>query len=253
MKTIYLLRHAKAERRDEVKPDKERKLVKSGIQDSRTIAKSLRQAGIVPELVISSDAPRAFETAETVIKKLAFEGPDIAINPKIYSAEDAKPLMRIIKKMENKYNSVMICGHDPSLSDLACLLVKSFSFELPKSSVLGIECNKRKWTDIVPGTNRIKLFIAPMKAKKEEKLKKQLTALWDKKLETLISNALHQSDAIVAESNRKNIKKRSRQIISEFMNARKNLTLNTLEEISLFFDRSLDKTAEKENTHQKSV
>ena len=92
MKTIYLLRHAQAEARDEKAQDKERKLVKSGIEDAGTIAKNLREEGFMPELILSSAPPRALETAKIFAKKLKFEGPEILLNEKIYSAKDACPI-----------------------------------------------------------------------------------------------------------------------------------------------------------------
>jgi phosphohistidine phosphatase len=94
MKTIYLLRHAKAEVRDEKASDKERKLVQSGIEDARTVAKNLREEGIMPQLILSSDTPRALETAKIFSKKLKFEGPEIIINEKIYSTDKAEALLQ---------------------------------------------------------------------------------------------------------------------------------------------------------------
>ena len=100
MKTIYLLRHAQAEARNEKVPDKERKLVKGGIEDAGIIAKNLREEGLMPELILSSDPPRALETAKIFAQKLKFKGPEILLNEKIYSAEDAVTLLEIIKGLD---------------------------------------------------------------------------------------------------------------------------------------------------------
>jgi phosphohistidine phosphatase len=245
MKTIYLLRHAKAEVRDEKAPDKERKLVQSGIEDAGTIAKNLRAAGFMPELILSSDPPRALETAKIFAKKLKFEGPEIIINEKIYTTDDAESLLKIIKGLDERYNSIMMVGHDPTLSELAHLLAKAFNFNLPKAGILGIECKKKRWSDIVPGNNQVQLFMAPMKTKKAEKLRHELTEELGTKLETVIFDALSESNAINADRLRKMIKKRSLQIAEEFINTHEYPLLKTLDEISLFFElQDTDKTVE---------
>jgi len=245
MKTIYLLRHARAEVRDEKIVDKERKLVKSGIEDAKMIAKNMREEGTVPELILSSDAARALETAALIAKKLKFEGPEIVTNEKIYSAENAESLFEIIKSLDETYGSVLLVGHDPSLSALAQLLVKSFTFNLPKAGLLAIESKKRKWAELTPETNQIKLFNAPMKKKKAEKLENQLIEIEGKKLETLIVDSLHNSKAIEVDRVQKSIKKRSRQIAAELINARMNLSLKTMDEIVLFFDQHEPETMDE--------
>jgi phosphohistidine phosphatase len=247
MKTIYLLRHAKAEVRDEKVSDKERKLVKSGIEDAETIAKSLYKEGFIPELILSGDPPRSLKTAKIFAKRFKLEGTGIIINEKIYSADDAKSLLQIINELDDKYNSVMIVGHDPSLTALAQLLVKSFTFELPKAGVFGIECKKSKWNDIVPETNQIKLFLAPMKKKKVAKLRNKLAEITGNKLETVIFETMSKSNIINDERIRKMIKKRSREFAEEFRGEHYYPLLKTIDEISLFFNLQEKEIVNEEN------
>jgi phosphohistidine phosphatase len=235
MKTIYLLRHAQAEPRSENVPDKGRKLVKGGIEDSGAVAQNLREEGVMPDLIISSSAPRALETARIFAKKLKFKGPDILLKEKIYSADDARALLQIIRGMDDKYNSVMMVGHDPSLSALAQLLIKPFQFELPKAGVLGIECKKRKWADIGSENNQILHFIAPMKKKRLEKLRKGLTETLGSRLEKCVSKTLKESNAVAAARIQKTIRKRSLQIAEDFVCIHEYPLLKTLDEIFLFF------------------
>jgi phosphohistidine phosphatase len=235
MKTIYLVRHAQAEQQVESIPDKERKLVKSGIKDSGAVALTLREEGIMPELIISSSAPRALETARIFAKKLKFKGPDIILKEKIYSADDAKSLIQIIRGQDEKYNSVMMVGHDPTLSALAQLLVKSFKFELPKAGVLGVECKKRKWAEVGAENNHILFFIAPMKKRRLEKLRGELVERLGHRLEKVISTALKGHNADDAVHIQKTIRKRSLQIAEDFICNYEYPLLLTMDEISLFF------------------
>jgi hypothetical protein len=129
----------------------------------------------------------------------------------------------------------MLAGHDPSLSGLAQLLVKSFNFYLPKSSVLTVECRKRTWKDIVPECGRIKFFTAPINKKKTADIENRLTEALSGRLETLITDTLGKTDEAAAENSKKTVKKRSRQIAAEFMDRRENLILRTMDEISEYF------------------
>jgi phosphohistidine phosphatase len=247
MKTIYLLRHARAEERDEEVPDKERKLVESGIEDARTIAKNLCEEGFKPELILSGDPSRSLKTAKIFAKKLKIESAEIILNEKIYSADDAESLLRIIKGLDDKYSSVMMIGHDPSLSALAHMLIKSFTFELPKAGVFGIECKKSKWKDIVPGAGKVKFFMAPMKKKKVEKLRYKLAEIMGNKLEDVIFETIGESSAVKADRVRKIIKKRSRQIAGDFVGTRRYPSLKTMDEISLFFKLQEKEKAAEDN------
>jgi hypothetical protein len=140
----------------------------------------------------------------------------------------------------------MMVGHDPALSELAHLLTKAFTFELPKAGVLGIECRKKRWSDIVPNNNQIQLFMAPMKTKKVEKLRYELTEKLGSELETVIFDTLSESNAITADRLGKMIKKRSLQIAEEFINTHDYPLLKTLDEISLFFSlQETEKTVEE--------
>ncbi len=235
MKTIFILRHAKAVAKKETVPDKGRKLVKSGIEDSRDMAAAFREEKEMPDLILSSDAPRALETAEIFAQNLNYDLDDIVLNPKLYSLTTAASVMNIVKELDNKIKSVMIVGHDPLLSMCANYLVKDFTFTLPKASVLKIDCTAAKWGDISVGNNKPTLFLAPLKKKKTEKLKNNLYLLMENKIEKQIYNAVRRVDASGAAKIEKAIKKRSKQIAEDLIKKRKNLAMKTLEEIELFY------------------
>lgn len=65
MKEIWLLRHAKAEPGYTV-ADFERTLEESGKDDAFTIATYLKNADLHPDVILSSPATRAIETAKIV-------------------------------------------------------------------------------------------------------------------------------------------------------------------------------------------
>ncbi len=58
MKTLLLLRHAKASRDDPELADHDRPLKPRGKEDAKRLGRQLREAGLVPTLIVSSTALR---------------------------------------------------------------------------------------------------------------------------------------------------------------------------------------------------
>ncbi len=75
MKTLMLLRHAKSSWKDSDLADHERPLNKRGKKTAPQMGRLLSTEGLVPDLILSSTAVRARETAEAVAKSSGYEGP----------------------------------------------------------------------------------------------------------------------------------------------------------------------------------
>ena len=235
MKTIYLLRHARAEMADHNLADKERRLVKSGIEDARTVAGILKKFSSGPELILSSDTTRTVETAKIIAKKLKIGGLEIVFNGEIFSAENSETILNLIKALDDKYNSVMIIGHNPTLSALAGLLAKSFTFDLPKAGLLGIACSSNTWQEVIPETGQIKVFIAPLKKKRVERLKDELAKALGERIETIVVETISASGVNITPEATTLVRKKSRQIAKKAINVQGYPLLKTPEQISIFF------------------
>jgi len=66
MKTLLVLRHAKSSWDDSALDDHERPLNQRGRRDAPRMGKLMREYGLIPDVVISSDAVRARLTAEAL-------------------------------------------------------------------------------------------------------------------------------------------------------------------------------------------
>lgn len=141
MPTLYLLRHAKAEK--PVKhawdpaDDRNRPLTASGIADAAEVGRWFRSRALVPGLAIVSPAVRAMQTWELAASEMGATLP-MRVEPGLYEAS-ADDLLQIIKALPAEFTSAIIVGHDPSLSDLlgidfaTCTLAR---LELPDWSAL---------------------------------------------------------------------------------------------------------------------
>ena len=72
MKTLLILRHAKSSWKDPALADHDRPLNKRGKSDAPRMGALMRQLGLIPELILSSTAKRAYITAEAAADESGF-------------------------------------------------------------------------------------------------------------------------------------------------------------------------------------
>ena len=110
MKTFILIRHGKAEERTPEIEDLTRGLVKRGEKDSQQMAERLKKRGIEADLLISSTAKRAIETANIFARELDYPLNKIRRHPTFYESE-SEQFLPILKKLDNKVGTVLLFGH----------------------------------------------------------------------------------------------------------------------------------------------
>ena len=142
---IYFLRHANAgERLSNPKKDEQRALDKIGIEQCGYVGRALVALDVQVDGVISSPLKRASQTASLVGNELSYEGKlqfEDALRPEASFAEFRKLLGKYAK-----CESLMVVGHDPSLSEF---LGRSISeggceavVELKKGAVAKVEMGR---------------------------------------------------------------------------------------------------------------
>ncbi|MBI2966431.1 MAG: histidine phosphatase family protein [Bacteroidetes bacterium] len=155
MKTIILVRHAKAEEKTTPDRDFNRILNKKGIGDAGKLGKWLKSNITLPDCIISSPAARAFQTAEIVQREIRFPG-IVSTDEKIY-CDSADDLIDVIKKLPEKYRNVMIVGHNPSFNELMHYLCDTGIDNIPKAAAAAIQVSE-KWREISQKCGRM-LFL----------------------------------------------------------------------------------------------
>lgn len=117
MRTLILMRHAKAVRPHEAESDKARGLTARGRRHSAAAGAAMAEAGLKPTLALVSTSQRTRETAEYGLQNFALEteydealfhaAPESIWDA--FSASDAE--------------SVIIIGHNPGVGELVTMLV----------------------------------------------------------------------------------------------------------------------------------
>jgi phosphohistidine phosphatase len=120
MKTLLLLRHAKSSWKKPNLPDHERPLNKRGKKEAPMVGKYLQANNLVPDLILSSTARRAQNTAEAVAETSGFDG-EVELYQDLYMSDTASYL-DILRCMPDQANRVMVVGHNPVVEELLSLL-----------------------------------------------------------------------------------------------------------------------------------
>lgn len=116
-KTLVLVRHSKAEERSLKTGDINRSLTEKGLNDSIRMARFLLTRGLKPDLIISSSANRAAQTAEIFMQHMDISDKFLTLSGKLYYSS-AKTILDYIYVTPDKANTVLIVGHNPGISEL---------------------------------------------------------------------------------------------------------------------------------------
>lgn len=153
MKTLLLLRHAKAEA-EAARGDKARALTARGCRDAAILGWYLRGRGHRPDRIVTSRARRARQTAAIVAAAAEFRRPVRAKRGLYYATPAA--LLRRVRRLPRQAACVLLVGHNPDLEELAALLVGPGHPvpALPTAGLLPLDFDVPRWRDIRPGAAR---------------------------------------------------------------------------------------------------
>jgi len=117
---LLLLRHGKSDWRQAV-ADLERPLKHRGERNATQVGAWLRANDLLPDIIISSPATRAVDTARRVRVAGAWEDLPMRTDERIYAAE-LEDLLAVIADLPAGTARVLLVGHNPGLEELLVYL-----------------------------------------------------------------------------------------------------------------------------------
>jgi phosphohistidine phosphatase len=145
MKTLLVLRHAKSSWNDPALDDHERPLSKRGRRDGPRMGELVREYGLMPDVLMSSDAVRARLTAQAMAEAARYAG-QILLDRRLYMASPAD-IRSLLRTVPDKAETVMIVGHNPGLEDLVAQLTGKRQ-DLPTAALAQIVLPIDRWRDL---------------------------------------------------------------------------------------------------------
>lgn len=147
MKTLYLMRHAKSSWGFEMLNDQQRPLNDRGRDDAPLMGQALAGREVKLDLMVSSPAVRALSTAALVAEALGHPPEQLRVLDAIYEA-DVDTLLAVVHELPDTAASVLLVGHNNTLTDFANLLSPSSIPLMPTSSIVCLRFATEQWAEV---------------------------------------------------------------------------------------------------------
>lgn len=144
MKTLTIVRHAKSSWKDRTLRDRDRPLNKRGEKAAPEMGERIAEAGIRPSLIVSSPAVRAWTTAKVVAQKLNYPLEFLQREDALYLAS-LDNWLDVVAAQDNGFNSIMLFGHNPGLTDFANYLSPGLTHNVPTAGVVCVNIDRDDW------------------------------------------------------------------------------------------------------------
>jgi phosphohistidine phosphatase len=145
VKILLLVRHAKSSwKRDDI-PDQDRPLKGRGKRDAHELGLHLVEQDLVPQLIITSTAKRARQTAKLVAMACQYDG-EILLEPTLYEAGPTA-YIQALHDVDERYQRAMMIGHNPGLEVLLEVLTGEARW-LTTAAMACVELPVSAWTEI---------------------------------------------------------------------------------------------------------
>ncbi len=150
MKRLFLARHGKSDWSRPTLDDFDRPLNKRGRHDAPRMGKHLAGLGLLPDIIVTSPARRARETADALAHAMHMPIDKLREDGRIYAAS-VSVLLEVIHGWDETWNSVMMVGHNPGIADIAMMLTDESVGHVPTCTIMEVELDVSYWVDTLSG------------------------------------------------------------------------------------------------------
>lgn len=167
MKTLYLMRHAKSSWGEPGLDDFDRPLLEKGKKRTKIIIDFLLNKGVTLDMILSSPAVRAIDTARIIAHGLKVPVENISEVKKIYTA-DTGQLEDLFFDLPKSVDNLLLIGHNPTMTSFANTFLEQKIDFMPTSAVVGLEFGINDWSEIGLHKPELKFVIFPKMLRKAE-------------------------------------------------------------------------------------
>ena len=146
MKFLFLIRHAKSSWDNPTLRDFQRPLRQRGLETAPKMAMVIHKEKVKPDLLVSSPARRAIDTARFFGIVFGISEQEFRIEADIYEASPAT-LQRVISNIPEEAHTVFMFGHNPGFTDVANLYTEDFIENIPTCGIVRIDSTAESWRE----------------------------------------------------------------------------------------------------------
>ncbi len=163
MKRLTLLRHAKSSWGQPDLDDLHRPLNQRGQRDAPIMGRRLITRGVRPSLIVTSPAKRARETAKLLARQIGYPIEFIQTEKSLYLASATK-ILEIIELQEDTFSDIVLCAHNPGITDLAHQLSNHSIGAMPTCGLVTIESDTDSWSSFQDSSRTFIAYDYPKKS-----------------------------------------------------------------------------------------
>ena len=160
MKTLLLIRHAKAEPQGFSQKDFDRSLNERGRKDAVTMSKRLIKKNIKLDAFISSSAERAKETAVLFAKEFGKKKKEVVLIDELYLAT-SEIFYKAISSTNDSFDHIALVSHNPGIAEFANTLTNVRIDDMPTCSVFVVKIHCKTWKEFAEAKKEFLLFDFP--------------------------------------------------------------------------------------------
>ena len=156
--TLYIVRHAKAEDRATFMADHDRQLPPEGIMAAARIGRYLHNRSVKPDVIVSSTAPRAANTARGLAEQFGYDPAQIRLEGALFDG-GPKAYLAVVNALPAGVRSAM--GHNPDVSYFAEFLTHQSIGSMSKGTVIAVTFDNLNWADVSGRTGSVAFQVSP--------------------------------------------------------------------------------------------
>lgn len=160
MKYLTIIRHAKSSWSTPDLDDILRPLNERGLKSIKIIGNYLKEKNIQPDLIITSPATRAVQTAVGIGDLVNYKIDSLKINQEIYFG-NTTDILAIIKNIDATVNDIFLFGHEPILSSLIYHFTKTSLEKFPTCAVYRIAFDIKSWKETDLKIGKCEFYVNP--------------------------------------------------------------------------------------------
>ncbi len=153
MRKIVFLRHGDTENPAHNVSDHDRALLPGGVEEAKLVGSQILLKNPAINLIITSSARRACETAYVVASQLNYPKEKVIIEDNLYNANLSK-IFGVINKIDDQYDSVILVGHNPGFTDCSNEIsaVRDISLATCNYCIIEFDC---EWSLVKKGSGKL--------------------------------------------------------------------------------------------------
>lgn len=157
MRKLILLRHGQTESYSTDKTDHSRELLLEGIVEADKVGTKLDS--IDADLILSSSAMRAGQTAYKVAEKINYPVEDVHIIDELYNPTTIT-IYEIIRGINDSNTTVIMVGHNPGFTEIANAICGIYDISMATCGycVIELDCS---WDQVDDGVGRLLFYDTP--------------------------------------------------------------------------------------------